>query len=239
MRKFQKNIRYTFRGIHGLLLELKSILFTDLFEPKKKLTLRVFKWHIKANRPMFKKVAFATVWFLATPLLIGVTSLLFYNKSKPSETSFTATPLVVNEFPSRDLYGQVLGVEITDNRPYIVEGFLKGTPLAPYAQEMVTVADKYNLDYRLIPAIAMKETGGGNAAPSGSFNAWGFGNGRTEFTSWESAIESVGKTLKTKYADKGLITPEQIMPIYAPPQVYTGGKWAKDINHFFSKMESF
>lgn len=188
---------------------------------------------------MFKKVAFAAVWFLATPLLIGVTSLLLYTKSKPQETSFTAMPLVVNELTSRNLDGQVLGVEIKDNRPYIVENFLKDTPLEPYSGEIVSTADKYQLDYRLIPAIAMKETGGGKAAPSGSFNAWGFENGKTIFASWESAIESVGKTLKTRYADKGLITPDQIMPIYAPPQVFTGGKWAKDINHYFSKMESF
>lgn len=187
---------------------------------------------------MFKKLAFTTTWFLATLLTIGVTGLLLYSKSKPSETSFTTMPLVVNELTSRDLDSRVLGVEITDSRPYIVENFLKNTPLEPYSDEMVTVADKYQLDYRLIPAIAMKETGGGKAAPDGSYNAWGFENGRTDFSNWDSAIESVGKTLKTKYADKGLVTPEEIMPIYAPPQVHTGGKWAKDINHFFSQMDS-
>ena len=103
---------------------------------------------------------------------------------------------------------------------------------------MVEVADKYDIDYRLIPAIAMKESGAGTAIPESSYNAWGFENGRTRFTSWETAIETVGKTLNKRYITKGMSTPDEIMPVYAPPQMETGGKWAKDINYFYTQMET-
>ncbi|KKP93653.1 MAG: hypothetical protein UR98_C0003G0023 [Parcubacteria group bacterium GW2011_GWA1_36_12] len=84
----------------------------------------------------------------------------------------------------------------------------------------------------------MKESGGGTASSQVTHNAWGWENGRTNFSSWEYAIETVGRTLKNNYITKGLITPEQIMTVYAPPQIYTGGKWAEDINSFFSQMET-
>lgn|GEM_PF-309926 len=204
----------------------------------KKLTLKLINGILDLARPMIKKLAFTTTWFLATPLLLLIAILLLYTNTKSPQTMYAKLPLVVNELGERHMDQQVLGVKIDDNRPFIVERFLNGTPLEPYSEQIVEISDKYQLDYRLIPAIAMKESSAGNAAPSQSYNAWGFENGRTKFSSWEEAIETVGKTIKTKYADKGLITPEQMMPIYAPPQILTGGKWARDINHFFSQMNS-
>ena len=84
----------------------------------------------------------------------------------------------------------------------------------------------------------MKESGGGTTVDEASHNAWGFENGRTYFDSWDTAIPIVAKTLKERYVDKGLISPEQIMAVYAPPAILNGGGWAKDINLFFSQMET-
>ena len=188
---------------------------------------------------MIKKLAVVFLWFAITPLILATTGLLLY---KPTQATGN---MLSNYMPSlyypqqqNNLQGEVLGVEITDMRPFYVENFLKNTELEPYSKQIVEISDKYSVDWRLIPAIAMRETGGGNAARPGSFNAWGFENGRTNFDSWEGAIESVAKTLKEHYVDKGMTTPEEIMPVYAPPQMSTGGKWAKDINEFFTKLES-
>lgn len=187
---------------------------------------------------MFKKLGLSFVWFLATPLLLGIAVLYLHTHNKP-KLQLSIQPIITSEIENvNTLDGQVLGVEITDTRPFIVERFLSGTPLAAHAALIIQASDKYNLDYRLIPAIAMKEAQGGLTARPESYNAWGFENGRTNFDSWETAIESVAKTLKTRYVDRGLTTPEAMMPIYAPPQMFTGGKWAKDINFFFSQMES-
>ena len=194
---------------------------------------------------MFKKLGVVFLWFLITPLLLsGLVYYLNNQKTANNENLNFTTPIVITEEQSSAstsnnvIEGEVLAIKVIDLRPLIVENFLKNTPLAEYSKNIVDTSDKYNLDYRLIPAIAMKETGGGNTAPKNSFNAWGFENGRTAFSSWEGAIQSVAKTLKERYADRGLVTPEQIMTIYAPPQIYTGGQWAKDINYFFGQMES-
>lgn len=187
---------------------------------------------------MPKKLVLVFLWFFLAPISLAAVSLLFHQNNKPFHEE-KALPLIISETGNiNNQESQVLGVEIKDTRPIIIERFLKNTPLETYSAYLVDVADKYDIDYRLIPAIAMKESGGGRAAPEGSFNAWGFENGRTVFGSWESAIDAVGKTLKTRYIDRGMNTPDEIMPIYAPPQIHTGGKWAQDINSFFSKMNS-
>lgn len=200
---------------------------------------RAVVWHIEYVRCMFKKLALVFLWFLFTPLLLLMTGVVVHNEHQKTNLQSAFPPIAASQIDIKNnLEGQVVSTRINDMRPYIVNNFLKKTELAPYANFMVETADKYDIDFRLIPAIAMKESGGGNAAPDGSFNAWGFENGKTQFTSWESAIDRVGKTLRDRYVSKGLTTPDQIMPVYAPPAVLNGGGWAKDINFFFSKMET-
>lgn len=165
--------------------------------------------------------------------------LSFYLLINSQKVAAAAGSIIAQESKANSLEGQVLGIQISDMRPFQVANLLKNTVLEPYAPYMIEVADKYGIDYKLIPAIALKESGGGNTAPKDSFNAWGFENGGTKFNSWEQAIDIVGKTLKERYVAKGLTTPEQIMPVYAPPAVKNGGGWARDINYFFSKIESF
>jgi hypothetical protein len=188
---------------------------------------------------MFKKLALIFIWFLATPSLLVISTVALSKYSQNPRYPPALSLLPDTEIGTQNgQEGQVLGTKITDMRPYQVANLLKNTQLEPYSLLIVGISDKYGIDYRLIPAIAMKESGGGNKARPGSHNAWGFENGRTNFDSWEAAIETVGKTLKERYVAKGLVTPEQIMPVYAPPQIASGGKWAKDVNYFFSKIES-
>lgn len=189
---------------------------------------------------MLKKLAVLSIWFVLTPPIILLSAFISLQPKVTalSTTNSSQTIEIVTNVETNSIDGQVLGVKIEDARPYIISRFLDGTPLEPHSKLIVEVSDKYNIDYRLIPAIAMKESQGGLAIDQSTHNAWGFENGRTVFTSWDSAIEAVGKTLKTKYVDKGLSTPEEIMVIYAPPQLLTGGKWARDINFFFSQMET-
>lgn len=183
---------------------------------------------------MIRKFAIVFLWFLVTPLVI--ISLLIFSSQRAKNTNPSNVGPQVTQSPSNEVEAQVLGIQITDMRPYYVSNFLKNTRLEPYSHYIIEVSDKYGLDYRLIPAIAMKESRGGNAVKEVSHNAWGWENGRTVFPSWEAAIDIVARTLKTKYVDRGLVTPDEIMPVYAPPQIHTGGKWARDINHFFEKL---
>jgi hypothetical protein len=102
---------------------------------------------------------------------------------------------------------------------------------------IVKMADQYKLDYRLIPAIAMQESGLCKHIYEGSHNCWGwgiYGNTVTRFDSYEEAIETISRGLKKNYIDKGLITPEDIMRKYTPPST---GSWAFGVNTFLKIIE--
>lgn len=188
---------------------------------------------------MLKKLAVVSIWLAFTPVLIILLSASLTIHNSKVKTLDTLQALKITEPASNNnIEGQVLGTKIEDPRPYIVARFLQETPLEQYSNLIVEVSDQYDIDYRLIPAIAMKESGGGVAIDLASHNAWGFENGRTYFDSWDTAIRAVAKTLRTRYVDKGLTSPEQIMTVYAPPAILNGGGWAKDINLFFSQMET-
>lgn len=110
------------------------------------------------------------------------------------------------------------------------------SPLEPYAEDIVNAADEYGLDHRLIVAIAMQESGLCKVIPIDSYNCWGFGiyTGHvTRFVDYKEGIYTVTKALATRYKDKGLVTPDQIMTMYTPN---SNGSWAKSVNHFMSQL---
>lgn len=105
------------------------------------------------------------------------------------------------------------------------------------SEYIVKMADQYKLDYRLIPAIAMQESGLCKSIYEGSHNCWGwgiYGNKVTRFSSYEEAIETISRGLKKNYIDKGLTTPEDIMRKYTPPST---GSWAFGVNFFLKIIE--
>lgn len=69
----------------------------------------------------------------------------------------------------------------------------KDLPLAGYGEQFVMIAEKYGLPYNLLPAIAMRESTGGKFACYN--NPFGWGSCKIKFSSFEEAIESVGKNL--------------------------------------------
>lgn len=109
--------------------------------------------------------------------------------------------------------------------------------LYDHAEFIVATADTYQIDYRLVPAIAMQESNLCRVIPHGSHNCWGwgiYGNTVTRFSSYPEAIETVSRGLKKYYVDQGLVTPEQIMQKYTPS---SNGSWARGVNYFFGKIE--
>lgn len=107
------------------------------------------------------------------------------------------------------------------------------SPLADYADEFVATADKYDLDWRLVPAISGVESTFGKNIPKNSYNAYGWANGNYSFASWEDSIEVVSKTLRTKYIDRGAPSINKIARRYAPPS----SSWAWKVKFFMSKIE--
>jgi len=189
-----------------------------------------------------KKVFLSAIFFTLTPILLtfcilyfsflgiekkGLLSFLIPNNN----VSYAALPTSQN----------VLGDSINpqDARVAIVADFFRkhDSDLTPFAQNVISSADEYSLDYRLIPAIAMQESNLCKKAPKDSYNCWGFGvYGKkvTKFSNYPEAIAAVTKTLATQYKDKGLETPEQIMAKYTPSN---DGAWADSVNHFMSQLQ--
>jgi len=101
---------------------------------------------------------------------------------------------------------------------------MRNMPLHGLGMKMVLEAEKNNIDWRLLPAIAVRESTGGkhdcNRVPN---NAFGWGSCKISFKSNEEAIEIVAKNLggnnpntERHYADKTVI---QILRAYNPPHV--------------------
>lgn len=111
------------------------------------------------------------------------------------------------------------------------------SPLYDHADVIVETADQYKFDYRLIPAIAMQESGLCRVIPNDSHNCWGwgiYGSTITRFASYPEAIRTVSKGLREHYIDKGLTTTEQIMAKYTPS---SNGSWARGVNTFIRALE--
>ena len=172
-----------------------------------------------------------TLIFLLTTIPKDTDQLVYANDKEVNAFTYAALPSSSSNFS-----GNII---LKEGRIEMVRQFLAkyNSPLEPHAEFIVQTADKFALDFRLIPAIAMQESNLCKKIPIDSHNCWGFGiyGGKvTRFENYPQAIETVTKTLATKYRDRGLITPEQIMSMYTPS---SNGSWARSVNHFMEKMQ--
>ncbi len=110
----------------------------------------------------------------------------------------------------------------------------QNSPLVEYAEDFVSLADKYNLDWRLIPAITGVESTFGKRIPYKSFNAYGWAGGEYRFTSWQESIEVVSKSLKEDYIEKGAPSLTKIGRRYCPPNP----AWSGKVKFFMNKIEA-
>lgn len=153
---------------------------------------------------------------------------------------------VLDEIDSGYEYDQSFATEgvtgeakVGDGRIANLKRFFRryNSPLYDHADVIVETADLYKFDYRLIPAIAMQESGLCRVIPNDSHNCWGwgiYGSTVTRFASYPDAIRAVSKGIREGYIDKGLTTTEQIMAKYTPS---SNGSWARGVNTFIRALE--
>ena len=187
------------------------------------------------------KTLFVASWFGAaiSSLIFSIVFLIYLSQPKIAQNSnqnfklYAALP--------EDSTVQSEDITVKDGRVKIIEDFFKErkAPLADYAGAFVLVSDKYNLDWRLLPAIAMQESSGGRIVINNSHNAFGYGiygSSVLKFPSWEDGIERVGKALREDYLNEGLTTPQTIMAKYTPPSLEKDGAWAKAVSSFMEDL---
>lgn len=104
---------------------------------------------------------------------------------------------------------------------YIAKGDL---PLAGHGLAFVQAADKYNIDWRLVPAMGLIEsTGGKFACKKATYSAFGWGSCKINFSSYEESIDVISKNLgghnpntAKYYAGK---TTKEIIDVYNPDHI--------------------
>ncbi len=191
-----------------------------------------------------RKIILSTSFFILTPVLLFVSIIYFLFLSYDSRSYSNLVSQSSNRrvaFAALPSAENVLGDSIIsrDARIEMIKQFFTKykSPLEPYAQNIVEDADKYGLDYRLLPAIAMQESNLCQKIITDSFNCWGFGiYGKkvTRFESFPEAIDIVSKTLANNYIAGGLNTPEEIMRKYTPS---SNGSWANGVNYFMGLLQ--
>lgn len=186
------------------------------------------------------------MWFVAAWFAASTTALIFLilfslylselNLVKPNSQNFKLYAALPNEEAniSQDIIS-------ADGRAKIIDNFFKRykSSLADLGPVFIQVSDKYQLDYRLLPAIAMQESNGAKKMIDGSYNPFGYGIYGTlvvKFRSWDEAIERVGKAIREDYLNQGLKTPYQIMTKYTPPSLNKDGAWAKGVSIFMEEL---
>ncbi len=188
----------------------------------------------------------ASIWFVAAWFSTAATTLIF---SLVFTLYLSNVKLVKPTVQNFQLYAALPKSEVSitdeigsaDGRAKIIEDFFSAykSPLSTYSNIFIQVADKYNLDYRLLPAISMQESNGGKKVINNSYNPFGYGiYGAlvTRFNSWEEAIDRVGKALREDYLNQGLENPVQIMAKYTPPSLAKDGAWAKGVSSFMEEL---
>ncbi len=188
---------------------------------------------------LFKKGLFYLFLILLFSIVNINLSLILYQynlKFNQLETILSAIVKAGYEDLNNNIVSEI---SVKDGRIANLKAFFRkyNSPLYNYAEKIVEVSDKYQFDYRLIPAIAMQESNLCKYIPENSHNCWGwgiYGNQVLKFSSYDEAIETVAKGLKTHYIDKGLITASAIMKKYTPS---SQGSWAHGVNTFLKILE--
>ncbi|MDD5590051.1 MAG: hypothetical protein PHQ47_02665 [Candidatus Portnoybacteria bacterium] len=86
-------------------------------------------------------------------------------------------------------------IQTIDQRAEQIDSFFQGKkmPLAGFGKKFVEEADRNGIDWRLMPAISVRESGGGKQACGN--NPFGWASCRINFKSTEEAIEVVAWNL--------------------------------------------
>lgn len=197
----------------------------------------------------WKNLILTTVFFLVAPVTLAVSLFSLYSLRK----NYTAANGLASKLPAKSyesgyrVYASLPmklpsvseNILYKDARSEILKQYMEkySSPLVPYAELVVQVADKYSIDFRLITAIAQQESNLCKVIPPGSYNCWGWGitsESSLGFSSYEEGIETVSKGLRENYLNKGYINITDIMSKYTP---LSNGSWAAAVEKFMSIMQ--
>lgn len=189
-----------------------------------------------------RKLILLTTFAVFTPVLIIISLVILsyfqFLRAHSQNNAFTGSKTHLYAALPKDQNSIEEDLKEEDIRLERVRNFFSRykSPLKDYASNVVEAADRYGLDYRLLPAIAMQESNLCKKAPENSYNCWGFGiygKNVKMFDNYPHAIDIVTKTLAYDYNGAGLHSVEEIASKYTPSD---NGKWVKSVSFFMEKL---
>jgi hypothetical protein len=196
---------------------------------------------------------FSVVWMILTAIAAAAYITIGYaNMTEQSVSELlnfvSTTQLASSEVKNsisdtpKEMTGQS---EAADARIALVHNFLQrhNSPILTedpdFAQFLVELAGTHEMDFRLLPAIAMQESNLCKVIPEDSHNCLGLGvhkRGTWGFDTYRDNFTAAAKILKENYIDKGLTTTEQIERKYNPTSANRDGSWASSVNQWMAEM---
>jgi len=168
------------------------------------------------------------------PVITSSFSMGELQNTKPADAVLAKINIETEGVPA---FNQAKAPEVLTkaSRAAAIDAYFKerNMPLAGHGMGMVLAAEKYDLDYRLLAAIATRETTGGQQACPATykrtgdigykFNVFGWGSCKIKFKSYEDAFEVLAKNLSGNnpntafhYEDKNT---KEILQAYNPPSI--------------------
>lgn len=107
------------------------------------------------------------------------------------------------------------------------------SPLAGSVDAFMRACQTYELDCYLLPSIAGLESTFGQYIMPNSHNPFGWGGGLIMFDSWDTAIDTVAKSLRLHYINQGATSVDTIAPIYSESPT-----WAPRVKNIMSQFNA-
>lgn len=189
-----------------------------------------------------KLVIMSALWFPVSLLILIFSFAYLLQIPGHKQNLSLSVPEVLAQYNSNNNMDDnrvVSSLPLSDIRITALRNFLKvyNSPLYEHTESLVKTADLWGLDYALIPAIAMQESGGCKVIPEDSYNCWGYGiygDKVTRFASYEEAMIQVAKTIKETYIKNGLTNPTLLEDRWTPS---SKGSWSYSVNYFIGKIK--
>jgi hypothetical protein len=167
------------------------------------------------------------------------------NVSVPQVNIEASGDVVLNQAvtPEANLISEQIAKEKIESEAEAIDSYFaaRNMPLVGTGMTMVKEAYLNNLDWRLLPAIAVREsTGGKNACDNVKYNPFGWDSCKVGFNSYDDAIATVATNLggnnpntANSYDNK---TIKQILQAYNPP--YVAPRYATQVMAIMNNLGS-
>lgn len=195
---------------------------------------------IKNKIPLM--VILPAIWMsTVTLMLVTLIVLLFTSFDLKTDSHkyslYASRPLVLGAMTSATGIGDPRAAKID----MVYEHY--NCPMAGLGEIFVREADKNDIPYWVVAAIAFQESSCGKMTPEPdgieSYNAWGwavYGDQVKMFNSWEHGIEVVSKYMNDRFFSQGVTDLCEIMRTYTPP---SKGSWCNGVDFFGTAIDGY